>query len=64
MNYDNGNPETPIGVAPKEGKTMVVKTVNHRLSLGCECLRSASDFGGSRVMGVNEFDIRNPESRY
>ena len=55
MNYDVENPETPIGVAPKERKTTVVKTVNHRPSLGSECLRSASEFGGSRVMGVNEF---------
>jgi hypothetical protein len=27
-------------------------------------VRSASESGGSRVMGVNEFDIRNPESQY
>jgi hypothetical protein len=55
VNYAIENPETPIGVAPKEGKTTVVKTVNHRLSLGSECLRSASESGGSRVMGVIEF---------
>ena len=55
MNFDDKNPETPIGVAPKEGKTTVVKTVNHRLSPGSECLRSASEFAGLRFMGVDEF---------
>jgi hypothetical protein len=34
VNYDIENPETPIGVAPREGKTTVVKAVNHRLGLG------------------------------
>jgi hypothetical protein len=27
-------------------------------------VRSASEFGGSRVIGKDEFDIRNTESRY
>jgi hypothetical protein len=27
-------------------------------------VKGASEFGGTRVIGVNEFDIRNPEFRY
>jgi hypothetical protein len=34
VNCDVRKPTTPIGVAPKGGKTTTVKAVNHRLGLG------------------------------
>jgi hypothetical protein len=34
VNYDIGNPKTPIGVASKGGKATVTEVVDHRLGLG------------------------------